>query len=48
MSMTGLTPEQRRLIEQAGGVCAHRAPETHQAYVLIRADRCERVRFSPH
>jgi hypothetical protein len=45
MSMTGLTPEQRRLVEQAGDRPVHiDDPEMHQAYVLIRADVYERVR----
>ncbi|MFI5456783.1 MAG: hypothetical protein ACHRXM_15155 [Isosphaerales bacterium] len=45
MSMTGLTPEQRRLVEQAGDRPERiEDPEMHQAYVLIRADVYERVR----
>ncbi len=45
MSMTGLTPEQRRLVEQAGDRPVRiDDPEMHQAYVLIRADVYERVR----
>jgi len=45
MSMTGLTPEQRRLVEQAGERPVRiEDPEMHQAYVLIRADLYERVR----
>lgn len=43
--MTGLTPEQRRLIERAGDEPVRiEDPETHQAYVLMRADVYERVR----
>ena len=45
MSMIGLTPEQRRLVEQAGDQPVHiEDTEMHQAYVLIRADVYERVR----
>jgi len=45
MSMTGLTPEQRRLVEQAGDRPVRvKDPEMHPAYVLIRADLYERVR----
>ncbi len=45
MSITGLTPEQRRLVEQAGDRPVRiEDPETHQDYVLIRADVYERVR----
>jgi hypothetical protein len=45
MSMTGLTPEQRRLVEQAGDRPVRiEDPEMHQEYVLIRADLYERVR----
>jgi hypothetical protein len=45
MSITGLTPEQRRLIEQAGDRPVRiEDPETHQDYVLLRADVYERVR----
>jgi len=45
MSMTGLTPEQRRLVQQAGDRPVRiEDPEMHQAYVLIRADVYERVR----
>ncbi len=45
MSMTGLTPEQRRLVEQAGDQPVRiEDPEMHQAYVLMRADVYERVR----
>jgi hypothetical protein len=45
MSIIGLTPEQWRLIEQAGGRPLRiEDPETHEAYVLIRADAYERVR----
>jgi hypothetical protein len=43
--MTVLTPEQRQLVEQAGGHPVRiEDPETHQAYVLIRADVYEQVR----
>jgi hypothetical protein len=45
MAMTVLTAEQRRLIEQAGEQPVRiEDPETHQAYVLIRAEDYERVR----
>jgi hypothetical protein len=45
MSRTGLTPEQRRLIEEAGDQPVRLDdPELHQEYVLIRADVYERVR----
>lgn len=45
MSMTGLTPEQRRLVEEAGDRPVRiEDSEMHQAYVLIRADVYERVR----
>jgi len=45
MSMIGLTPEQRRLVEQAGDRPVRiEDPEIHQTYVLIRADVYERVR----
>lgn len=45
MSMSGLTPEQRQLIEQAGDQPVRiEDPETHQAYVIVRADLYERVR----
>ena len=45
MSLTGLTPEQRRLVEEAGDRPVRiEDPELHQAYVLIRADVYERVR----
>jgi hypothetical protein len=45
MSRTGLTPEQRRLIEEAGDRPVRlEDPELHEAYVLIRADVYERVR----
>jgi hypothetical protein len=50
MSITGLTPEQRRLVEQAGDQPVRiEDPDMHQAYVLIRADLYERVRgvFEP-
>ena len=37
--MTGLTLEQRRLVEQAGDPPVRTDdPEVHQSYVLIRAD----------
>jgi hypothetical protein len=43
--MTGLTPEQRQLIEQAGEKPIRlEDPETQQAYTLIRADLYEQVR----
>jgi len=45
MSTTGLTPEQRRLVEQAGDQPVRiEDPEMHQAYVLIRADVYDRDR----
>ena len=45
MSMIGLTPEQRQLVEQAGGRPVRiEDAEMHQAYVLMRADVYERVR----
>jgi hypothetical protein len=45
MTMAGLTPEQRRLVEQAGDQPVRiEDPELHQAFVLIRADVYERVR----
>jgi hypothetical protein len=45
MSRTGLTPEQRRLVEEAGDRPVRlEDPELHQAYVLIRAEVYERVR----
>jgi hypothetical protein len=45
MSTTGLTPEQRRLVEEAGDRPVRiEDSEMHQAYVLIRADVYERVR----
>ncbi len=45
MSQTGLTPEQRRLIEEAGDRPVRlEEPELHQAYVLMRAEVYERVR----
>ena len=45
MTLTGLTPEQRRLVEEAGDRPVRiEDPEMHQAYVLIRADVYERVR----
>lgn len=43
MSTIGLTPEQRRLVEQAGDQPVRiEDPELHQAYVLVRADVYER------
>jgi hypothetical protein len=43
--MTELTPEQRQLVEHAGDQPVRiEDPETHQAYVLIRADVYELVR----
>jgi hypothetical protein len=45
MTLTELTPEQRRLIEQAGDRPVRiEDPEMPQAYILIRADVYERVR----
>src|SRR5262249_46365450 len=45
MPRTGLTPEQRRLIEEAGDRPGPlEDPGRHQAYVLIRADGYERIR----
>ena len=45
MPITGLTPEQRRLVDEAGDRPVRiEDPEMHQAYVLIRADLYERVR----
>jgi hypothetical protein len=45
MSITGLTPEQRRLVEQAGDLPVRiEDPAMRQSYVLIRADVYERVR----
>jgi hypothetical protein len=45
MSVTGLTPEQRRLVEQAGEQPVRiEDPEMHQAYVLMRADVYDRLR----
>jgi hypothetical protein len=45
MPITGLTPEQRRLVDEAGDKPVRiEDPEMHQAYVLIRADLYERVR----
>jgi hypothetical protein len=45
MSMIGLTPEHRRLVEQAGDQPVRlEDTEIHQAYVLMRADVYERVR----
>jgi hypothetical protein len=42
---TGLTPEQRRLVDDAGDRPVRiDDPELHQAYILIRADLYERVR----
>lgn len=46
MAMTGLTPEQRQLIEQAGDQPVRiEDPETRQAYVIVRAELYERVRY---
>jgi hypothetical protein len=43
--MTGLTPEQRELVAQAGTRPVHlEDPETHQAYVLVRAEVYEQIR----
>jgi hypothetical protein len=43
--MIELTPEQRRLVEQAGDRPVRiEDPDMHQEYVLIRADVYERVR----
>jgi hypothetical protein len=43
--MAGLTPEQRHLVEQAGNRPVRlEDPETHQVYVLLRADVYEQVR----
>jgi hypothetical protein len=45
MAVTGLTAEQRRLVEEAGDRPVRiEDPEMQQAYVLIRADVYERVR----
>lgn len=45
MSMTGLTAEQRRLVEEAGDRPVRiEDPEMQQAYILMRADVYERVR----
>ena len=45
MPITGLTPEQRTLVEQAGDRPVRiEDPEMRHAYVLIRADVYERVR----
>lgn len=45
MPITGLTPEQRRLVDEAGDRPVRiDDPEMHQAYFLIRADLYERVR----
>lgn len=45
MSQTGLTAEQRRLVEQAGDRPVRiKDAEMHQEYVLIRAEVYERVR----
>ncbi len=45
MTTIALTPEQRRLMEQAGDQPVRiEDPEMQQAYVLIRADLYERVR----
>src|SRR5689334_4010374 len=43
-TMAGLTPEQRRLIEQARGEPVRLDdPETHQAYVLVREEIYRRL-----
>jgi hypothetical protein len=45
MSRTGLTAEQRRLLEQAGDEPVRiEDPETQRTYMLIRAELYERVR----
>jgi hypothetical protein len=45
MSTIGLTPEQQRLVEEAGDRPVRiEDSEMHQAYVLMRADVYERVR----
>jgi hypothetical protein len=45
MPTIGLTPEQRTLVEQAGDRPVRlEDAETHEAYVLMRADLYERVR----
>jgi hypothetical protein len=45
MSTIGLTPEQRRLVEEAGDRPVRiEDPEMHEAYVLMRAELYERVR----
>jgi hypothetical protein len=45
MSMSGLTPEQRQLIEQAGDQPVRiEDPETQHVYVVLRAEVYERVR----
>lgn len=45
MTRARLTPEQRRLIEQAGDEPVRLDdPETHQAYVLVREDLYRRLR----
>ena len=43
--MVSLTPEQRQLVEQAGGEPVRLTdPETHAAYYLLKAEVYERVR----
>lgn len=45
MATAELTAEQRQLVDQAGDRPVRiEDPETHQAYVLVRADLYERVR----
>ena len=45
MPITGLTPEQRRLVDEAGDrPVATEDPEMHQCAFPIRADLYERVR----
>ncbi len=43
--MTTITPEQRQLVEQAGGEAVRLADaETSQEYVILRADVYDRMR----
>jgi hypothetical protein len=43
--MATITPEQRQLVEQAGDVPVRLADaETHQEYVILRADVYDRMR----
>jgi len=45
MSITGLTPEQRQLVQEAGNRPVRiEDPELRETYVLLRADVYERVR----